>query len=364
MAQRVIALNAHTNDVPCESAWEQMRISLKSPFNLEDIKRHQEPIYAIAGAAADDVFALASSSAEAVARIIWSVFTEKSRKEGKTQWIASCIEDAPTLQMLKRCEELGCSVKIASLDSQGRIDVAKLAELITPRTALISITAAHGLTGVVQPVEAICELARSKGVLIHLEASYLLGQTPFSFHDTGADYLTFSGARIHSIPGSGGLFAKKGSPLVPLIPGALLDAAALAALSAACRMSLCSLDSMSLETARLRDRFEALIVEQIPGAKPLFQQFLRLPNTSVILFPFVHAESLEYFLQTKGVLCNRSGDYLQQLPRVLDASSMQTESALSFSLSRMTTEEEIVQAVHLIQESVEMLQEISKGLFI
>ena len=65
------------------------------------------------------------------------------------------------LQSLKRLEELGCFVKIAPLNEQGQIDVVKLKELISPRTALISISMAHALTGVIQPIEEIAALGNS-----------------------------------------------------------------------------------------------------------------------------------------------------------------------------------------------------------
>src|SRR5690606_17670281 len=148
------------------------------------------------------------------------------------------------------------------VDEMGRVDVEKLAALVSPRTALISVTMAHGLTGVIQPVEEISLLAKEKGVLLHLDATYALGKYFFSFD---ADYLTFSGDRIHSVKGSGGLFAKSQVPLTAFIlggneqnglRGGAFDVPSFAALSAAAQQAALYLDTMSLEVARLRDLFE------------------------------------------------------------------------------------------------------------
>jgi cysteine desulfurase len=325
---------------------------------------HSQALYDLVEARASDEFVFTSSGAEGVNQAIWSVFLEVSRKKGKTQFITSCIEDAPTLQILKRCEELGCKVLIAPVGRDGRIDLEKLAELITPRTALISVTAAQGLTGVIQPVEQIGALAKEKGVLFHLEASYAIGKTYFSFGGSNIDYLTFSGERIHSVRGTGALFVKKGRPLVPLIlGGGSFDLPALAALGAAAGLSCLSLDSMGLEGSRLRDLFETELERQVPGVKVLFRGEPRLPNTTAMIFPKVHAEALDYFLERKGVHPNMGGGTCQNLKSLLSASGIETESALSFSLSRMTTEEEILRGVSTIVEEVKRLQLISEDLF-
>ncbi len=370
METGILELDSHTESRPCQSAIERMAASFqeRSPSDSAQMR----PLYDLVDASPEDVFVFTSSGAEAVGQTIWSVFSEVSRKEGKTQFIASCIEDAPTLQMLKRCEEFGCLVKIAPVDREGRIDVAKLAELITPRTALISTCMAQGLTGVIQPVEEICRLAKERGVLLHLDASYTVGKAYFSFSGSSADYLTFSGERIHSVKGSGALFAKRGRPLIPFILGGAsqnglrggsFDAPSLAAFSAAANLSVLSLDSMGLEGTRLRNLFETEILRHLPDAKILYKEVSRLPNTTAIAFPRVHAESLQYYLRRKGLHPNTGGSFCQHLHSILASSGIEGECAVSFSLSRMTTQDEIFRAAHLIGEQVQALQKLSEDLF-
>jgi cysteine desulfurase len=267
------------------------------------------------------------------------------------------------MQMLKRLEELGCYVKIAPLDKDGKVDLAALKELISPRTALITMSIANGLTGVIQPIEEIAALAKEKNVLLHLDATYAVGKTYFSFSEIGADYLTFAGDRIHSVKSSGALFAKKGAPISSFImKGAGIDAPSLMALSAAASQAALYLDRVGLETARLRDLLES----KIQNGKPLFKDSLRLPNTTTLIFPGAHQEALLYLLNRKGVFASIGGPYAQHLSRILIASgidSQDAESAISFSLSRMTTEEEIIKAAAIISECAHLLQIVSEDLF-
>jgi len=370
MEKGLIELDSHTESRPCQSSIERMTASFQE--RAPDLSLYTGQVYDLIGASPEDLFVFTSSGAEAVGQTIWSVFSEVSRKEGKTQFIASCIEDAPTLQMLKRCEELGCLVKIAPIDRDGRIDIAKLADLISPRTAMISVSMAQGLTGVIQPIEEICRLAKERGVLVHLDASYAVGKIYFSFAGSNADYLTFSGERIHSVQSSGALFAKKGRPLTPLIlggqsqnglRGGSLDIPSLAAFGSAAGLATLSLDSMGLEGTRLRNFFEIELQKRIPSMKILFKDTPRLPNTTALVFPRVHAEALHYFLRRKGVHPNTGGSYCQHLHSVLASSGIEGISALSFSLSRMTSQEEILRAAALIGEQVQLLQKLSEDLF-
>lgn len=353
-----IQLNANAKTAPCSAALERQDDESMIPHRLERI-------YDLVGAGKEDVFVFTSSGAEAINQVLWSVFLNVSRKTGKCHFITSMIEDAPTMQMMKRLEELGCFVKIAPVNSKGEIDVAQLKELINPRTALISITMAPGLTGVIQPVEEIEKIAHEKGVLLHLDGTYAVGKYYFSFSELKADYLTFSGDRIHSLTATGGLFANKQAPLAPLIlggsglRGGALDISSLLALSAAAAQSALFLDAMSLEVARLRDQFEKEICRLIPDAQILFKNTLRLPNTTVIAFPFAHQEALHYLLDRKKVESWIGGNYSQHLYHHLIGSKVDPHLAtcsISFSLSRMTSAEEIRKAVVLIAETVSTLQ--------
>lgn len=361
----MIYLDNHSATAPCLSALEKMTPYLKehwgasfSPHKMgQELIANLEPnyqiLYDLVGAKEEDRFVFTSSGAEAVGQVFFSVFLEEVRKTGKTHIIISEMEDGPTMKWAKRLEELGCTVKLAPVKN-GLIDIDALQKLISPRTALISVTMAHGLTGVIQPIDEIIDLAIEKSVLLHLDGTYAVGKFPILFE---SDYLTFSGDRIHSVKGSGALFAKKIAPLVPLILGSneqagyrggAFDIPSFMALSAAAQQVLLYLDTMALEVVRLRDLFEASV-----EGKVLFKEAQRLPNTSLIAFDKVHQEALLYFLARKGVYASFGGAVNSHLSSI-------DETTISFSLSRMTTEEEIVRAAKIINETVQSLQAISE----
>jgi cysteine desulfurase len=361
----MIYLDAHSATKPCTAAIERMAPYLQDHWGasfaphkmgqelIAALPSRYQALYDLVGAKEKDTFVFTASAAEAINQVFWSVFVEKARKEGKCHILVSSIEDAPTMQCAKRLEELGCTVKIIPVNEQGQIDVAELSALINPRTALISVTMAHGLTGVIQPVDEIAQLAKEKNVLLHFEATYALGKIPLD--ELKGDYLTFAGDRIHSVKGSGGLFVKQGSPLAPFVlggNGGSFDIPSFMALSAAAQQATLYLDMMNLEVVRLRDLLES----QLHGTV-LYKESLRLPNTTTMIFPKAHQEALLYLLNRKGVYATIGGPYCGHLSRIAG-----DECAISFSLSRMTTEEEISRAATLINEAVKHLQTISEDI--
>ena len=74
-------------------------------------------------------------------------------------------------------------------------EVTRLFEAeITPRTRLIMVTHLIHLTGQILPVERLCALARSKGILVLVDAAHSFAQIAFSIRELGCEYL---GASLH-----------------------------------------------------------------------------------------------------------------------------------------------------------------------
>jgi cysteine desulfurase len=263
-------------------------------------------------------------------------------------------------------QKLDCAVKLLPVDACGRIRKEVLEEAIKPRAALVSLSWASSLTGVIQPIEDLARICRAKGVKLHVDASAVIGKLFFRFKDAEIDYLTFDGDRFHAPKGSGGLFCRKECPLQPLVMGSPnMNVAALVALGYAIEEAQQRFDALCTETARLRDQFETAILQVFPDARVFFQEIERLPTTSVIAFPGVAAEALLYALNRQGIYATIGGGNSQKLEHVLNACGVDvglSGSAVSFALSHETREEEIDRAVAIIGKTALHLRAITGGL--
>lgn len=329
-------------------------------------------IYSALGADLEDHIVLTSSGTESINHVISAVHRDVTLATGKNHFLTSSIDEAPSILAMGQLEPYGCSAKMVLPNSQGIITPEALAQSLTPRTALFSLSWANGLTGVVQPVHELASLCRQRGVRFHLDATHVIGKLYFQLDEIAPDYLTINGDQIHAPRGSAILYIKRGVPTSPLLFGSSdqggmrggnLNVAALAGFATALRETIDCCDLLCTEGARLRNNLERGILKGFPLARLCFNENERLPHCSTILFPGIANEALLFALDRKGLCATIGGGSSQQLALILSASGVDSTSAheaLSFSLSRYTTEEEIDRAVDIVVECAKQLFKLSE----
>lgn len=331
-------------------------------------------IYAMLGAHERDDFVFTSSGAEAINHVILSTFFDVTRPTGKNHYITSSIDEAPSIMSIGRLEGLGCVGKMVSANKQGKVKAEEIADALTPRTALVSLDWANGLTGVVNPVGEISRLCKQRAIPLHLDATHILGKLFYEMEDVGATFITFNGDQLHAPKGTGGLWIKAGTKCSPFILGGIEQAGkragsynipGLVGLGHAASEVMDSRDLLCTEVARLRNKLEEGLRDRLSDVVIFFKEEERLPHITAIGFPGIPNEALLFMLNRKGVYASIGGGSFQQIGLVLAASGVEdilAHTALSFSLSRETTEEEIDQALEIIVESVQKLRKVSKAL--
>jgi selenocysteine lyase/cysteine desulfurase len=81
---------------------------------------------------------------------------------------------------------------------------------LTPRTRIIVFSHITTVTGLVLPAKQICTLARSKGILTHVDGAHAIGQLPLDLHDLGCDFYATSPHKWLMAPkGTGTLYIRE-----------------------------------------------------------------------------------------------------------------------------------------------------------
>lgn len=339
-----------------------------------DISKSLKSIYALIGAQESHKFVFTSSGTEAINHAFFSTYLNVTRKTGKNHFVTSDIDEAPSLMSISRLEELGCIATLAKPNAEGIITSEAIADAITPRTAMISLSWANGLTGVINPIHEIASLCKERGIKLHLDATHVLGKVFFDLEDVDADFISFNGDQIHAPQGTGGLFIREGMPCSPFIVGSLdqgklragnFSIPNLIALGHAAEEALECRDLVCTEVARLRDQLEEGIISHYPAASVCFKSQLRLPHCTTLLFPVIHNEAMLFALNRKNVFASIGGGNFQQISLILSSCQfpmIHAQTAVSFSLSRYTTEEEVESAIHIVSEAANYLQKTSTHL--
>ena len=135
--------------------------------------------------------------------------------------IATALEHNSVLRPLcglaarKRIE-----LKLIEPRPDGFIDPEDVEKAITGRTALIACTQASNVTGAIQPVAAIGQMARRCGVKYLIDGAQALGAMPVDVGALGCDLYAFPGHKSLLGPqGTGGLYIRPGVSLAPLREG-------------------------------------------------------------------------------------------------------------------------------------------------
>ena len=279
--------------------------------------------------------------------------------------ITSSVEHPAVLEVCSYLEVRGNKVTYLPVDGFGMVDPDQVAAVITPETILISIMHANNEVGTIEPIEAISEIARRHGVLLHADCAQSAGKIPVNVDALGVDLLSIAGHKVYSPKGIGALYIRKGVQLEKLIHGAnhemgwragTENVIEIVGLGQACELIRQNLANYHQSMLTMRDRLETGLAERVPNVKVNGHPEKRLPNTSSLSFKGLEANEMLAGLQevaaSAGAACH--SDRIE-VSSVLEAMRVPIEYAmgtLRFSVGRFTTEEEIDRALEDICQSV------------
>ncbi len=122
---------------------------------------------------------------------------------------------------LRRLERDGVLVtRVPPSPATGSVSPADVEAAIRPATRLIAVTHASNVSGVVQPIDEIGEVARKHGVAFLVDAAQSAGVLPIDVRAANVDLLALSGHKGPlGPPGTGVLYVSKRVELEPLKEG-------------------------------------------------------------------------------------------------------------------------------------------------
>lgn len=132
------------------------------------------------------------------------------------QILTSNAEHHAILHPVEYCGNLG---KILKANQDGIITANQLADVISPKTALVSLMHVNNENGAINPIKELAEIAHQNGALFHTDAVQSVGKFPISIDDLGLDFLSLSGHKFNGPKGIGALFVRSGTDFKPFMEG-------------------------------------------------------------------------------------------------------------------------------------------------
>ncbi|XP_034736335.1 selenocysteine lyase [Etheostoma cragini] len=266
------------------------------------------------------------------------------------------------------------------------VEVEDIVTAVRPNTCLISIMLANNETGVIMPVQEICQRINSLNkqtdrlrILLHSDAAQALGKIRVDACVLGVDYLTIVGHKFYA-PRIGALYVNgpgTNTPLYPMLFGGgqernfrpgTENTPMIAGLGKAAELVTCNLSDyeshMRSTKLYLEERLKAVFKDKIhfnsqyPGSS-------MLPNTCnvSILGPTLQGwrvlSNCKRLLASVGAAChsdsgNRPSHILLSCGVPLEVAA----NALRLSVGRGTTRADVDAVVEDLRETVQLLEEM------
>lgn len=143
-----------------------------------------------------------------------------AREGNKLHIITSSIEHKAVLEPFGILGERGFDVTYIAPTGGGWVDPSDIANALRPDTAFVSIMHVNNETGIIQPIEEICDALDGHDAYFHTDAAQGFGKDIKRLQNSRIDLISISGHKIYGPKGIGALIARKreGIDSLPLTP--------------------------------------------------------------------------------------------------------------------------------------------------
>ena len=294
------------------------------------------------------------------------------KKKGK-HIITVKTEHKAVLDACRQLEREGFEVTYMEPESDGLLDLDKLQSEIREDTVLISVMHVNNEIGVIQDIEKIGEIARSKNIIFHVDAAQSAGKIKIDLEKMKVDLMSFSAHKIYGPKGIGALYVRR-KPRVRLeaqihggghergLRSGTLPTHQIVGMGEAFRLANEEMDKDFEKISQLRNRLWN-------GVKDMEEVYLngdfenRYPGIMNISFNYVEGESL--IMATKdiavssGSACTSASLEPSFVLRAIGRSDELAHSSLRMSIGRFTTKEDIDATIKTVTKAVEKLRALS-----
>jgi cysteine desulfurase len=334
------------------------------------VERAREQVAALAGADPREI--IWTSGATESINLALKGAAQFYRDKGR-HLITVRTEHKATLDTMRELERAGFEVTYLDVQSDGLLDLAQFEAALRPDTILASVMFVNNEIGVIQDIEAIGELCRSRGILFHVDAAQASGKVPIELEKLKVDLMSFSAHKTYGPKGIGALYVRR-KPRVRLealihggghergLRSGTLPTHQIVGMGEAFRLAVEEMPSDNERIRALRDRLLAGLSE-IPEVYVNGDMHRRVPHNLNVSFNFVEGESLIMAIKeiavSSGSACTSASLEPSYVLRALGRSDELAHSSIRFTVGRFTSREEIDYAAELLRRKVGRLRDMS-----
>jgi len=288
--------------------------------------------------------------------------------------VVSAIEHSSVLNSVKALEKQGFTSTLVPVDGSGRVDPAAVAEALTPETTLVSVMTANSEVGTIEPIAAIAEVCKRRGVLVHTDAVAAAGSVPLDVEALGVDALSLAGDQFYGPKGGAALYVRRGVRVLPLIDGGIQEGGrrggtenvpAIVGLGRAARLAARDMELRRAALVPLRDRLLDELPRRIGHVLVTGSRTDRLPHQASFCVEFVEGEAMLLSLDMQGVAassgsaCTSKALKASHVLLAMGLDHATAQGSLVFSLIDAATRDDVDRLLEVFPPIVDRLRRMS-----
>ncbi len=288
--------------------------------------------------------------------------------------VSSAVEHISTVNICKELTRTGWEYQQAPVDADGVVLLDKLDELVTDKTVIVTVMAANGEIGTIQPIKEAAAVAHKKSAFFHTDATAALGKIPLDVKAMDIDLMTLSSNDIYGPKGVGALYIKKTLRLRPVIIGGgqeqglrsgTENTPGIVGFGKAAELAKQDLLAEAKRLTGLRDNLIKGITSTIPETYLNGHPTNRTPNNANVRFSYIEGEALILSLDDVGVQVNTGSACAAKTlepSACLLATGLKPEDAhgsLVFTLGKANNKEQIDYVIQQLPAIVKRLRSMS-----
>jgi cysteine desulfurase len=298
-----------------------------------------------------------------------------ARRAGGRHMVTTAVEHVSVLNACRHLEKRGFAVSYVPVDGEGRVDPDVVRRAMRTDTALVSMMAANGEIGTLQPLREVGRLARERAVPFHVDAVGAAGRVALNVDECGIDLLTVSSNDLYGPPGAGALWVRGDVPLGPIVFGGGQEGGyragtenlpAIVGMGVAAELARSEGAAEFARLATLRDRLLDGLLDGVPRARLTGARGdARLPHHASVVVPGVKADAVLLELDLRGVAastgsaCSMATGEPSHVLRAIGCGREDAQGSLCFTLGRWTTAAEIDVVLDAVPAVVERLRRLA-----
>jgi cysteine desulfurase len=224
--------------------------------------------------------------------------------------IVSAIEHFSVLHAARTLEKWGFEVTEVPVDKHGAVDPDQVRKSIRKDTVLVSIMHANGEIGTIEPIKEIARITRELKIPFHTDAVATVGTLPIEVGELGVDALSLAGSSFYGPKGTGALWLRKGTRIIPLFDGGIQEGGrrggtenvpGIVGLGKAAEIAREKMASRAGQLTPLRDRLLKELPSKIDHVVVTGHSQNRLPGHASFCVEFIEGEAMLMLLNSKGI---------------------------------------------------------------